>query len=220
MSYNTYQAEEVHESIPMMTRQWLNNYNALSNKTTIAVQEAGSNRRKAKGILEEVEEEIPILRNELESDRRSIGDAEYRSRSRKLKQLENNVRTVKADLSGASGNSWRSDNRQENVNTFGLNNNQVLQQSDQRLLEQDKHLDDIQNSLARITNQARDHAEELDQHAVLIDDIRDNMDYVQDRTGANTERVERVTKKTKDSACCCLMAILAVAIIVLLVYTP
>jgi len=137
-----------------------------------------------------------------------------------LKQLENNVRTVKADLSGASGNNWKSNKRQENVNTFGLNNNQVLQQSDQRLLEQDKHLDDIQNSLARITNQARDHAEELDQHGVLIDDIRDNMDYVQDRTGANTERVERVTKKTKDSACCCLMAILAVAIIVLLVYTP
>jgi len=67
MSYNTYQSEEVRESIPMMTRQWLNNYDALSNKTTIAVQEAGSNRGKANGILEEVEEEIPILSTELKS---------------------------------------------------------------------------------------------------------------------------------------------------------
>ena len=62
--------------------------------------------------------------------------------------------TVKGQFIHIEGNNWRSNNRQENVNTFGLNNNQVLQQSDQRLLEQDKHLDDIQNSLARITNQA------------------------------------------------------------------
>eukprot|EP01115_Flamella_aegyptia_P004162 TRINITY_DN1820_c0_g2_i1.p1 TRINITY_DN1820_c0_g2~~TRINITY_DN1820_c0_g2_i1.p1 ORF type:complete len:234 (-),score=39.90 TRINITY_DN1820_c0_g2_i1:102-803(-) len=103
----------------------------------------------------------------------------------------------------------------EDEDTIGLSNNQILDLEEEKIKEQDKRLDHLQNAIGNIKGYAGDINDEIDEHLVLLDDLEVNVEKADYKINKQTHKVESLQQKAATGGLWCCVFILLILIIVL-----
>lgn len=91
------------------------------------------------------------------------------------------------------------------------------QQQEVMMREQDEQLDGVFQSVGVLRNQAQDMGRELEEQAVLIDDVDTLADRVGGKLTVGVKKVGEVIRRNEDGVSSCCIAVLIVVLIVLLI---
>ncbi|ETN98106.1 syntaxin-8 [Reticulomyxa filosa] len=195
-------------------------------------------KRNAKTQLKQVAERLPQLKADLADDPQ-LSPEERKRRSQKLKNLSMCYRQktkihffylMVCGQIGQDYNAYR-DQLESKVKKFGgrdglnpsetdttqsLSNQEIKQLHEDKIRQQDEHLDEILQGTKKVREIGHDINSELERQNVVLDDIDNEMGKASSKIENNNKRVEFLLRKSKDISCCCLMLVLFIAIIVLI----
>eukprot|EP00494_Astrolonche_serrata_P005636 UN05653 len=125
----------------MQPREWQYQFDRLKEKAENASRGRSSRSKK---LLEDCDYELTNLKTELLKMRSNIGENDYKRRLQRYNELQNNVNRWLSNITGKPvTRGWKNKDLAETHETYGMNNNEVLQQVDDRMESQDQHLDEI-----------------------------------------------------------------------------
>ncbi|CAD7695524.1 unnamed protein product [Ostreobium quekettii] len=115
-------------------------------------------------------------------------------------------------MGGSSGGPAR-----ETEQTAGLDNAGLLQLQNQIIDQQDKELDQIEESVKGTKHVAIAMGEELDLQAHLLDDLEEEVGVVHSRLGVVTSKIKTIMRQSGECKWWCMVVGLLVVLIILLV---
>lgn len=97
-------------------------------------------------------------------------------------------------------------------------NNEEFEKQELIMKEQDDVLDDISDELKTIKHIAISIGDEMDEHNVLLDDLKDNIDNTNSRVNAANKKIDLISKISENKYSCIIICLIIILIIMSIIY--
>ncbi|XP_062515032.1 syntaxin-6-like [Corticium candelabrum] len=126
------------------------------------------------------------------------------------------------DLMGSSGGSGKAQSRYQRLDNELERNNQdfieeQLQQQQQMINQQDEQLDVVGQSVGVLKQMGEQIGDELEEQAVMLDDLDNDMDRTDNKLKGVMRKVDRALKLSDDKKQCCVILVLVIIIVVIVI---
>lgn len=154
-----------------------------------------------------------------------LSSAEIDSRIEQVGHINNQVTDIQEELVAIKSEAHQAvaGDQNQHASAFQEAETEGVSEEDRQLLfqttlqEQDHILDEVEQTVVNLREQANVMYQELDEQADLLDDFETHVDSTNDRLARGVQRVNWVLKHNRDTASNCCIGLLIVALIVLLV---
>lgn len=178
-------------------------------------------------IIRELTESIAVV--QARPDQFGFSTIEIESRIEQVGHINNQVNDIQEALAGIRQDSkrsnglWNDDEQQRRDEAERGAEEAPVSEEDRQMLfqttiaEQDTILDEVEQTVASLREQANVMTRELDDQADLIDDFELHVDSSNDRIRRGLKRVDWVLRNNRDALSSCFIGLLIVVLIILLV---
>lgn len=99
-----------------------------------------------------------------------------------------------------------------------MTTNEEFEKQELIMKEQDEMLDDISHELKTIKHIAISIGDEMDEHNVLLDNLKDNIDNTNLRVNAANKKIDLISKISENKYTCIIIFLIIILIIMIIIY--